>query len=79
VTSWGERWFASYKSARWQQGVGAGDRLCACGLADAMLYTFSLPTKADEVPAGPDSLHEVKYDSTTITGRCSSASRTACA
>src|SRR5215467_11492089 len=27
-----------------------------------MLYTFSLPTKADKVPAGPDWLHEVKYD-----------------
>jgi hypothetical protein len=27
-------------------------------LADGMLYTFSLPTKADEVPAGPDWLHE---------------------
>src|SRR5215475_9202533 len=26
-----------------------------------MLYTFSLPTKADKVPAGPDWLHEVKY------------------
>ena len=31
-------------------------------LADRMLYTFSLPTKADKVPAGPDWLHEVKYD-----------------
>jgi ATP-dependent DNA ligase len=27
-----------------------------------MLYTFSLPTKADKVPTGPDWLHEVKYD-----------------
>jgi len=27
-----------------------------------MLYTFSLPTKAHTVPAGPDWLHEVKYD-----------------
>ena len=27
-----------------------------------MLYTFSLPIKADKVPAGPDWLHEVKYD-----------------
>jgi hypothetical protein len=27
-----------------------------------MLYTFSLPTKADKVPAGPDWPHEVKYD-----------------
>ena len=27
-----------------------------------MLYTFSLPTKADKVPAGPDWLHEVNYD-----------------
>jgi ATP-dependent DNA ligase len=27
-----------------------------------MLYAFSLPTKADHVPAGPDWLHEVKYD-----------------
>jgi ATP-dependent DNA ligase len=28
-----------------------------------MLYEFSLPTKTDEVPRGPDWLHEVKYDS----------------
>jgi hypothetical protein len=27
-----------------------------------MLYTFSLPAKADKVPARPDWLHEVKYD-----------------
>ena len=27
-----------------------------------MLYTFSLPIKADKVPAGPDWLHEVKDD-----------------
>jgi ATP-dependent DNA ligase len=27
-----------------------------------MLYAFSLPTKADKVPAGPHWLHEVKYD-----------------
>src|SRR5215472_16953531 len=27
-----------------------------------MLYMFSLPTNADKVPAGPDWLHEVKYD-----------------
>jgi bifunctional non-homologous end joining protein LigD len=27
-----------------------------------MLYEFSLPTSADEVPTGPDWLHEVKYD-----------------
>ena len=29
-----------------------------------MLYTFALPIKADKVPAvaGPDWLHEVKYD-----------------
>ncbi|MBO0759167.1 MAG: DNA ligase, partial [Bradyrhizobiaceae bacterium] len=27
-----------------------------------MLYAFSLPTKADKVPTGPDWLHEVKYD-----------------
>jgi ATP-dependent DNA ligase len=27
-----------------------------------MLYEFSLPTKADQVPTGPDWLHEVKYD-----------------
>ena len=27
-----------------------------------MLYTFSLPTKADKVPTGPNWLHEVKYD-----------------
>jgi bifunctional non-homologous end joining protein LigD len=30
--------------------------------ADRMLYTFALPIKADKVPAGPDWLHEVKYD-----------------
>jgi hypothetical protein len=30
--------------------------------ADRMLYTFALPTKADKVPAGPDRMHEVKYD-----------------
>ena len=28
----------------------------------AMLYEFSLPTKADKVPAGADWLHEIKYD-----------------
>jgi hypothetical protein len=27
-----------------------------------VLYAFSLPIKADKVPAGPDWLHEVKYD-----------------
>jgi hypothetical protein len=27
-----------------------------------VLYTFSLPIKADKVPAGPDWLHEVKHD-----------------
>ncbi len=27
-----------------------------------MLYEFSLTTKADQVPTGPDWLHEVKYD-----------------
>jgi ATP-dependent DNA ligase len=27
-----------------------------------MFYEFSLPTKADQVPTGPDWLHEVKYD-----------------
>ena len=27
-----------------------------------MRYEFSIPTTADEVPAGPDWLHEVKYD-----------------
>ena len=27
-----------------------------------MLYRFALPIKADKVPAGPDWLHEVKYD-----------------
>jgi bifunctional non-homologous end joining protein LigD len=27
-----------------------------------MLYAFSLPTKADTVPAGPDWLHEIKFD-----------------
>src|SRR5215469_11327405 len=30
--------------------------------AGRMLYTFALPIKADKVPAGPDWLHEVKYD-----------------
>jgi bifunctional non-homologous end joining protein LigD len=25
-------------------------------------YAFSLPTKADKVPAGPDWIHEIKYD-----------------
>jgi bifunctional non-homologous end joining protein LigD len=27
-----------------------------------MLYEFSLPTKADEVPTGTEWRHEVKYD-----------------
>ena len=27
-----------------------------------MLYTFAFPTEADKVPAGPEWLHEVKYD-----------------
>jgi bifunctional non-homologous end joining protein LigD len=27
-----------------------------------MLYPFSLPTKADKVPAGSDWIHEIKYD-----------------
>ena len=27
-----------------------------------MPYTFALPIKTDKVPAGPDWLHEVKYD-----------------
>jgi bifunctional non-homologous end joining protein LigD len=27
-----------------------------------MQYAFSVPNKADEVPAGPDWLHEIKYD-----------------
>ena len=27
-----------------------------------VLYTFALPIKAGKVPAGPDWLHEVKYD-----------------
>ena len=31
-------------------------------MADRMLYTFSIPIKVDKVPAGPDWLHEVKYD-----------------
>jgi bifunctional non-homologous end joining protein LigD len=26
------------------------------------MYAFSLPTKADKVPAGPDWIHEIKYD-----------------
>jgi hypothetical protein len=32
------------------------------GYATGMLYAFSLPTKADKVPAGPDWVHEIKYD-----------------
>lgn len=28
----------------------------------AMLYAFSLPTKADKVPTGPDWLHKIEYD-----------------
>jgi bifunctional non-homologous end joining protein LigD len=28
----------------------------------AGMYEFSLPTKADEVPTGPQWLHEIKYD-----------------
>jgi bifunctional non-homologous end joining protein LigD len=27
-----------------------------------VLYAFSLPTKADTVPAGPDWVHEIKHD-----------------
>jgi bifunctional non-homologous end joining protein LigD len=27
-----------------------------------MQYAFSLPTKSDKVPTGPDWLHEIKYD-----------------
>jgi bifunctional non-homologous end joining protein LigD len=27
-----------------------------------MPYAFSLPTKADKVPVGPDWIHEIKYD-----------------
>jgi bifunctional non-homologous end joining protein LigD len=27
-----------------------------------VLYAFSLPAKADKVPAGPDWVHEIKYD-----------------
>jgi bifunctional non-homologous end joining protein LigD len=27
-----------------------------------MLYRFSLPTKADKVPTGPEWIHEIKYD-----------------
>jgi bifunctional non-homologous end joining protein LigD len=26
------------------------------------MYAFSLPTKADKVPAGDDWIHEIKYD-----------------
>jgi ATP-dependent DNA ligase len=32
------------------------------GYVACMLYAFSLPTKADKVPGGPDWLHEIKYD-----------------
>jgi bifunctional non-homologous end joining protein LigD len=31
-------------------------------LTGTMLYEFSLPTKANKVPIGPDWLHEIKYD-----------------
>src|SRR5262249_46320384 len=31
-------------------------------LPGTMLHEFSLLTKADKVPTGPDWLHEVKYD-----------------
>jgi bifunctional non-homologous end joining protein LigD len=31
-------------------------------VSDTMLYAFSLPTKADRVPAGSDWIHEIKYD-----------------
>jgi len=31
-------------------------------VSGAMLYPFSLPTKADEVPTGSDWIHEIKYD-----------------
>jgi hypothetical protein len=31
-------------------------------VTDTMLYAFSLPTKADKVPAGSDWIHEIKYD-----------------
>ena len=27
-----------------------------------MFYEFSLPTKGDTVPTGPDWIHEIKYD-----------------
>jgi bifunctional non-homologous end joining protein LigD len=29
---------------------------------DAHDLEFSLPTKTDKVPAGPDWIHEIKYD-----------------
>jgi bifunctional non-homologous end joining protein LigD len=31
-------------------------------MTGTMLYAFSLPTKAREVPRGPDWLHEIKHD-----------------
>jgi bifunctional non-homologous end joining protein LigD len=31
-------------------------------LTPAMLYQFALPTKADKVPAGTGSIHEIKHD-----------------
>jgi hypothetical protein len=31
-------------------------------VGDAVVYEFSLPTKADKAPVGPDGIHEIKYD-----------------
>jgi bifunctional non-homologous end joining protein LigD len=31
-------------------------------VGDAVMYEFSLPTKADKAPVGPDWIHEIKYD-----------------
>jgi ATP-dependent DNA ligase len=43
---------------------GIDEKICArmrlCN--STMLYAFSLPTKSDKVPAGPNWLHEIKYD-----------------
>jgi ATP-dependent DNA ligase len=35
-------------------------RLYLAGMSKA--YEFCLPTRGTEVPAGPDWLHEIKYD-----------------
>jgi hypothetical protein len=44
-------------------------------VTDTMQYSFSLPTKSDKVPAGPEWIHEIKYDGYRM---MLSATRTAC-